>query len=376
MGGSVEGHGNTGYDIVGIDWLKEQSAGGYVIQFASSSRVEELVDFARSENLKRTAVYVFRLTKAGKKYYGIADGQIYSSLEAAQRRLKNSPDYLSREEGVWIRDIKSLLTDVRELGSASRDVSAVLSRELGSVPRLTNMNSRALVAMGRGKYRFSPMLSEDRRKRNEPWTPFVSKASYSPAVQYKAVARPVMVTPVTGRRHWQSRSSWGQTSAVNDKGKQYYIGVAKSRGAYTKTLRSNVQAHDPLQMLLEWRFREGTTVGEAMGKVAEFIGYELIVHSVESSGMYVRSLPVPHRELNGLTVGESMVLLAGRGYMTVYDHRTRTISHVPRRAYSSAEGLSDGKRIKTCPADIEDASVLNGLGGNVYLLKDGSICAY
>ena len=121
---------------------------------------------------------------------------------------------------------------------------------------------------------------------------------------------------------------------------------------------------DPLQYLVEWDLKTEVSVGAVLSRLATYIGYELVG---DNSLVYQRLLPLVHRRVAEITVGEGFEVLAGAGFVTVFDHATRSVTLRPKRNGQTSRGLPD------CPPNIGMASQI---AEGVLLLSDGSECRY
>ena len=126
-------------------------------------------------------------------------------------------------------------------------------------------------------------------------------------------------------------------------------------------------AADPLQNMVEWELEDDTTVGAALSRLAHYIGYEIIASNDVVIDNYKRVLPRVQTTVSEITVGDGFEVLSGAGFVTVFDHAARSITHLPKR----------NRQVKTelpeCPADIGVASQSSQ---GVLLLSDGSECRY
>ena len=126
-------------------------------------------------------------------------------------------------------------------------------------------------------------------------------------------------------------------------------------------------AADPLQNMVEWELHDDTTVGAALSRLAHYIGYEIIASDDVVIDNYKRVLPRVQTTVSEITVGDGFEVLSGAGFVTVFDHAARSITHLPKR----------NRQVKTelpeCPADIGVASQSSQ---GVLLLSDGSECRY
>ena len=138
-----------------------------------------------------------------------------------------------------------------------------------------------------------------------------------------------------------------------------YFGVPRN-GAET-----SFQA-DPLQLLVEWDLKPAATVGSTLASLSDYIGYRLITTDQTAMNVYGFNLPMIQRKVDEIAVGDAFQILSGRGLVTVFDHTSRTVKHVPMKRQAAAN-------IPPCPADL-DIGVRTGDG--VLLLPDGGQCSY
>ena len=132
--------------------------------------------------------------------------------------------------------------------------------------------------------------------------------------------------------------------------------------------RSSVLTADPLQYLVEWDLQGNVTVGDALSRLASYIGYELIGGgSSATQNNYKSLLPLVQRSVSEIAVGEGFEVLSGAGFVTVFDHSARSVTHLPRRSRQTKRNLPE------CPTDI---GVASRSSEGVLILTDGSECRY
>ena len=114
-------------------------------------------------------------------------------------------------------------------------------------------------------------------------------------------------------------------AALNSE-KEFYLGPPRnSVDASAADIPS-----DPLNYIVEWDFNENVSVGTALDKLADYIGYQLISEGVVVLNSYNRQLPRVQLRVGGVSAEEGFSILAGRGLETVFDHVARSVKHVPR----------------------------------------------
>ncbi|OED38014.1 hypothetical protein AB833_21460 [Chromatiales bacterium (ex Bugula neritina AB1)] len=84
---------------------------------------------------------------------------------------------------------------------------------------------------------------------------------------------------------------------------------------------------NPFSTLVSWQFVPGTNVGEAVRRLATFIGYRVVVPSPQVNAIYAMPLPYIHRQVKHLKVQTAFEVIGGDGMFVVVDHRTREIAH-------------------------------------------------
>ncbi len=138
------------------------------------------------------------------------------------------------------------------------------------------------------------------------------------------------------------------------------------------TPASNDIQSDPLSYIVEWDFDENASVGTALNRLAEFIGYELVSEDDTVLNTYTRRLPKPQLRVSEVSAEAGFNILAGRGLETVFDHVARSVKHVPKHSrkllpqvsaalssdtharFIQQAGISDF--LKEFPADIQSAA--------------------
>lgn len=101
---------------------------------------------------------------------------------------------------------------------------------------------------------------------------------------------------------------------------------------YTQvSLKPPLEQQDPLKAVVTTRFPTGAiaTVGEAMDYLLIRSGYQLApVANRDPKVQALFSLPLPevHRELGPVRLDTALSLLAGSGYVVVYDRVNRLVS--------------------------------------------------
>lgn len=176
--------------------------------------------------------------------------------------------------------------------------------------------------------------------------------------------------------NWQENASAVQSSRIVDRSNDYYIGLASKRGgAFTELKVGGAADHDPLSFVVEWDFKNGSDVGNAVDKLAKFIGYKLVVDNRDVRDVYSRELPMTHRRIAGVTAETGIMVLGGVGLLTVFDHLRREVKHVPRKMYVKKAGADS---LSECPDELSVASSagMSAEGSDVFRLKDGSECVY
>ena len=140
-----------------------------------------------------------------------------------------------------------------------------------------------------------------------------------------------------------------------------YLGPPRD-GATVAALSS-----DPLQYEVEWNLPENVTVGAALDRLADYIGYELVGNDKLVKKNYKRTLPIMQRHVAPTTVGDGFEILSGVGLTIVYDHITRSVMHMAKQTRQSRDDLPD------CPTD---SNVLTVRGDGMYVLPDGNECRF
>jgi len=123
---------------------------------------------------------------------------------------------------------------------------------------------------------------------------------------------------------------------------------------------------DPLEMSVEWQLDESATVGSVVRNLAEYIGYALTSSDPNAIVVYDRKLPRIQRTVPSITVADAFELVAGSGFMTLFDHSARTIQHVSTMKKSTAS-------LPECPDNIAVASLVRA---GVLQLQDGTECRF
>ncbi|OED39716.1 hypothetical protein AB833_13935 [Chromatiales bacterium (ex Bugula neritina AB1)] len=98
---------------------------------------------------------------------------------------------------------------------------------------------------------------------------------------------------------------------------------------------------DPFTTPVSWRFTPGTTVGEAVRRLAAFIGYQVGEASQQVNAVYAMPLPYVHRVVRHLKVQTAFEIIGGAGMFVVVDHRKREIAHYIK-ALGEAESALPG----------------------------------
>ena len=123
---------------------------------------------------------------------------------------------------------------------------------------------------------------------------------------------------------------------------------------------------DPLKLQVEWDLKQDVTVGSTLASLSDYIGYQLVTTDQTAINVYGLNLPMIQRKVDRIAVGDAFQVLSGRGLVTVFDHTSRTVKHVPMKRQGAGN-------IPPCPADL-DVGVRTGDG--VLLLPDGGQCSY
>lgn len=93
----------------------------------------------------------------------------------------------------------------------------------------------------------------------------------------------------------------------------------------------------PFMAVVDARFPEENTVGEAFALLAGFVGYDFVVADRGIDPMaktfFVSPLSELHRVFIQVPVRDALIALAGDGYTVVVDHAARTLSVDVRPAH-------------------------------------------
>ncbi len=116
-----------------------------------------------------------------------------------------------------------------------------------------------------------------------------------------------------------------------------YLGPPRNTPAPLSKSASN----DPLSDIVEWTFDDGASVGTVLNRLAEYVGYEVISTDEIVLDSYSRRLPVRQRTVSGISVEEGFSMLAGRGLETVFDHVSRSVSHIPKGSVPATPLVAD-----------------------------------
>lgn len=116
-----------------------------------------------------------------------------------------------------------------------------------------------------------------------------------------------------------SRGSTGELDG------NYYLGPPRNSSASSSNISS-----DPLSSIVEWKFDSSASLGTALNKLAEYVGYELTTTDDTVLDTYTRQLPALQRSIKGITAENGFSMLAGRGLETVFDHVARSVKHTAR----------------------------------------------
>lgn len=113
--------------------------------------------------------------------------------------------------------------------------------------------------------------------------------------------------------------------AAPDDDNGFYLGPPKiSVASSPRELPS-----DPLSSIVEWNFDDTVSLGTALNRLADYVGYKLLSRDGTVLSTYQRRLPGMQLRVSGVTVEEGFTMLAGRGLETVFDHVSRSVKHVP-----------------------------------------------
>ncbi|MEM7258311.1 MAG: hypothetical protein AAF404_13105, partial [Pseudomonadota bacterium] len=133
---------------------------------------------------------------------------------------------------------------------------------------------------------------------------------------------PHSASPLTGFRHI-AVSTVNKTSALTE---------------YRALTKADL---DPFNTPVSWRFEIGATVGDAVRRLAAFIGYQVSVESPQVNTVYAMRLPYVHRQVRHLKVQTAFEIIGGAGMFVVVDHRKRQIAHY-LKALGDAESALPG----------------------------------
>lgn len=133
--------------------------------------------------------------------------------------------------------------------------------------------------------------------------------------------------------------------------------------------KSNRRSSDPLSDKVAWSFKDGTPVGTVVGKLAEYIGYELVSDDPIVLDTYARSLPVVQMQLTDITAEEGFAILAGRGLETTFDHVARSIKHTPKYDPAAKQSVPAAFNVDAGPANHEILGKLVETAGITNMLE-------
>ena len=125
--------------------------------------------------------------------------------------------------------------------------------------------------------------------------------------------------------------SHNNTHAVTAPTEPFYLGPPRNASA-----ASTDNPSDPLSYTVEWDFNSSTSVGTALGELADYIGYELVTEHHTVIKTLSRPLPGAQRRISGVSAEQGFDILAGRGLKTVFDHVSRSIHHQPKEPETEA----------------------------------------
>ncbi len=123
------------------------------------------------------------------------------------------------------------------------------------------------------------------------------------------------------------------------------------------TPASNDIQSDPLSYIVEWDFDENASVGTALNRLAEFIGYELVSEDDTVLNTYTRRLPKPQLRVSEVSAEAGFNILAGRGLETVFDHVARSVKHVPKQSRKLVPQVSAALSSDTHARFIQQAGI-------------------
>lgn len=140
---------------------------------------------------------------------------------------------------------------------------------------------------------------------------------------------------------------------------------------------SNDIQTDPLSYTVEWSFDDSASVGTALNKLADYIGYELVSTDDVVLDTYTRQLPSMQLRVSGVSAEEGFAILAGRGLETVFDHVTRSVKHIPGKKRklnsiastpnSPVKNTANGTEIKTSTVSEIHAKFMQQTGISAML---------
>ena len=388
------------HEVVDSEWVTAQSD-GYLVQFVSTTEFAELAQWVSViDDGKPLVVYAFkRSSETGRPFYGLARSSVYKTTGQALNAVRKLPKSV-RTAKPWVRSIRRLKNEIDSLQGVNANLAdrlVALSSGVDSLANHSRENDKSGVYAVVDSTEVGSETDKNTRvaedKTKDPMAPLdalalmAEEGSYtrgevvweeisSNQRDFRNPGAPQKVEPQASVDNWQRSTSVEQSSQTVDRSGDYYVGAVSELSNFTETLDANMEELDPLNRKIEWNFRGETKVGTAIKNVADFIGYELVVSDEKVNQVYKRRIPVPHRNIVNVSAEESMMVLGGAGLLTVFDHANRTVSHMQKKQYTMAGLMEEGTEIDSCPLDISSAIVLNGVGGNVFMLKDGTTCAY
>jgi len=104
---------------------------------------------------------------------------------------------------------------------------------------------------------------------------------------------------------------------------------------------------DPFSVEINWNWNS-VSVGDAVDRIARFIGYSLIIRDSNISTVYSMFLPASHRVVTGVNARIALEMLGGPAYTVVVDHTDRTVMHRLKPMYST----SNISGLPRCPEDL------------------------
>lgn len=130
---------------------------------------------------------------------------------------------------------------------------------------------------------------------------------------------------------------------------------------------------DPFKGGVKWQFGAEVTVGQALVRVAKFLGYTLIIRDKRVGNVYSMLLPHSHRSVQHIKAQSALELLGGQGMIVVVDHANRTVMHRIKRNYDLDYDVS---LLPPCADPVTFATMPAGAMSDRVLIVGGVQCVY